>query len=108
MEIILQIPDSELDELLSKYLNRITIPEKPEEPDIISLEEVCSLTGRRKPWVYKKTSEDNSDFPCQRFGRRLVFSRKDVLAWMKKNTVRKQPNEIVLKKLQTSASKKLR
>jgi predicted DNA-binding transcriptional regulator AlpA len=78
-------------------------------PDDINLDEVCKLTGRRKPWVYKETSRENSDFPCKRLGNRLRFSRKEVLMWMESHTISKQsPSEIASKQLQVSARKKLR
>jgi len=58
--------------------------------------------------VYKETSTGAKGMPCERFGNRLVFSRKAIKEWMTSITVRKQsPAEIAAKGLRAAANKKV-
>jgi len=54
-------------------------------PDRITLLEACELTNQSKSQVYKLTMLN--EIPFQKYGKRLVFSRKNLLAWMEKRTI---------------------
>ncbi len=84
-------------------------PKPPELPDRMDVEDLCRDFGFSKAFVYRETSTGLKQMPCKRFGNRLVFSRKQILAWMAERTICKQaPSETVKKTLQKSAAKKLR
>ncbi len=61
-----------------------------DKPDRIFLDDVIELTGLSAPAIYKESSQHKLGMPCSRFGNRLVFSRKEITAWMKENTIRKR------------------
>ena len=61
------------------------IPNPEPLPDRISLSEACELTGSSKSQIYKLTMLN--EIPHQKFGKRLVFSRKELNEWMESKTV---------------------
>jgi len=82
-------------------------PKPVEElPDRIIIDEVCNITGLRKPTIYKMTS--TGEIPCFRIGQgRLVFSRSELKKLMEARTIRKQSLEqIATNQLQTAAIQK--
>lgn len=82
-------------------------PKPVEElPDRITIDEVCRITGLRKPTIYKMTS--TGEIPCFRIGKaKLIFSRAELKKWMEARTIRKQSLEqIATKQLQTAAIQK--
>ena len=56
-----------------------------EPSDEIYLEEVADLTRRSKSTVYRLTC--TREIPFKKRGRQLVFSRKEILAWLDDRTV---------------------
>ena len=87
---------------------RIHSVEKAEPlQDRISLYEAIQITGLQKSAIYKMTMA--SIIPHEKFGKRLVFSRKELLSWVEERITRKQsPDETVMKHLQKGAKKRLR
>jgi excisionase family DNA binding protein len=87
---------------------RINRPEHIEPPqDRISLHEACLLTGSSKSQIYKQTMQGS--IPFQKFGKRLVFSRKAVLDWMESHTVSTPTaGNIMADRLSASARKGLK
>ena len=84
-------------------------PKPPELPDRMDLDELCSYFGLSKPFIYKETSSGAKGMPCERFGNRLVFSRKKIKDWMAAQTVSKPSiKELAAKNLQAAAIKKLK
>jgi predicted DNA-binding transcriptional regulator AlpA len=78
-----------------------------EKPDRIFLKDVIEITGLKAPAIYKETSKHNRAMPCARFGSRLVFSRKEILAWMQENTIKKRSvADKAAEELQAAARKK--
>ena len=61
-----------------------SIPIPAPLPDRIELLEACEITKQSKSQIYKLTMLN--DIPFQKYGKRLVFSRKSLLAWMEKRT----------------------
>lgn len=59
-------------------------PKKPisiESPhDLILLKEACELTNSSKSKIYKLTRL--KQIPFQKYGSRLVFSKRELIAWM--------------------------
>jgi len=111
MEIITSLKISELEQLITdsvqKCLNSTMHPPKPEQSDLMGIDEACELTGWLKATIYKKSFL--GEIPCSRLGKRLVFSRKELTVWMQSQTIRKQsPEETATKHLQKEANKHLR
>lgn len=83
------------------------IPDLPEKPDRCSFQDMLEITGSSKGQGYKLTS--TGEVPHQKFGKRLVFSRREITAWMEDRTTRKiSPFDQAVDQLQATANKKLR
>lgn len=54
-------------------------------PDRLNLPEASELTRLSKSQIYKLTML--GEIPCQKFGRRLIFSRKQLLKWIDERTI---------------------
>lgn len=80
--------------------------------DRIDLDEACIVLGTKdkpasKAQVYKLTMLNR--IPHQKFGKRLIFSRKELNAWMNQRTTTKQnPEETAINHLKEQATKRLR
>ena len=83
-EIIRAIVETTVSLTLQKYRPPVPLSSVS---DTIEIEEVCRITGRKKSWVYAQTSQ--GDMPHKRRGKFLVFSRKEIMAWLDDNTVSK-------------------
>jgi excisionase family DNA binding protein len=91
MEIITSLSKAELEQLIFESVQRV-IDTKPVTPvqapsDEMDLHEVIQLTGLRRPTIYKKVHEGK--IPCYRRGKRLLFSRKEIMRWLESQTVRR-------------------
>ena len=74
-------------------------------PDKCGVKDVCQEHGFSEAFVYRETSRGS--MPCSRFGNRLVFSRKEVRAWIQNRTIRKRSHEQnATDQLKTAAIKK--
>lgn len=97
MKTLMQLDYNELREVVKDCFKEVIIemkeqPALPELPDMIGPEEVMEITGRKKSWLYKQTM--TGGIPCKKFGKRLVFSRKQLLEWMESHTITKTNPEI--------------
>lgn len=107
--VLTPIPIPELVDLIASEVESRLKETKPVEPlhDRIGLEEVIRITGLQKSALYKKTM-DNA-IPHCKFGRQLVFSRREVEAWMQERTVPQQSvEEIAIRNLAKVANKKMK
>lgn len=76
-----------------KQCNEVQNANRPQKqlteyPEVFGTEVCCEMTGYKKNTVYKLTAR--GDMPCCRsgnYGRKLVFRREDIFAWM---TARRQ------------------
>jgi predicted DNA-binding transcriptional regulator AlpA len=74
--------------------------------DRIGLNEAMEITGLKQSAIYKKTMQ--GDIPNKKFGKKLIFSRRELEIWMDQNTVRKRtPEEIASKQLAKIARKRI-
>ena len=67
-------------------------------PEVFGVDVCCEITGYKKNTVYKLTAR--GDMPCCRSGnngRKLVFRREDILAWM--TTRRQETNDEFIKQM---------
>jgi hypothetical protein len=98
---------------LEEILQEIRSPQKSQEPsDRCGINEACIILGTpeaptSKAQVYKLTSEKK--LPHAKFGARLVFSRRQLLAWVESHTISPTTEEDEIKgNLIKSAKKHLR
>jgi excisionase family DNA binding protein len=111
MEIVTSLTRKELEQIItdsiSKCLNDKLPPSQLEPSDRCALEDACIITGLSKASIYKMTHEKK--IPYAKFGSHLVFSRRQLAAWVESHTLPPSSPEDELKdNLIKSAEKKLR
>jgi excisionase family DNA binding protein len=87
---------------VSSALNSKTQPQVT--PDRCTLDDALELTGLSKSKLYKLTS--SKEIPHKRFGNRLIFSRKVLVAWIESQTLDKNNGEVVLALAKSARKKK--
>ena len=92
--------------IASEVESRINRTEKSEPlQDRLSLHDAEKITGLSLSMLYKLTMD--RAIPFEKYGRKLIFSRKDLDQWMNNRTVRKLPtSEIAENHLSIVANKK--
>ena len=76
-------------------------------PDQMTLKEACKLTALSKSQLYKLSMLD--EIPRSYYGKRLEFSRKNLLEWMKERTISApSASDIMDNRLSRSAKKQLK
>lgn len=111
METIYQLNREDLHKEIKNCIRELleelkTSQEKP-LPDHISLDEACEITGLGKASIYAMTH--NKKIPFKHFGRRLVFSRKELILWMESHTTSdKTRSDAITENLRKSAIKHLK
>lgn len=95
-----------VDLIASEVLIRMNRTEAPEPvQDRITLDDAVLITGLKRSAIYKMTM--TGDIPCQKFGKRLIFSRGELAQWMQDRTIRKRSHlEEATAHLQDEANKK--
>lgn len=112
MTTILQLSQedlrTEIKNCLRESIEEIkSIPTPAPLPDRIELNEACLVTDQSKSQVYKLTMLN--EIPFQKYGKRLVFSRKSLLAWMEKRTISApSAGDVMTDRLSKSAKKHLK
>jgi len=111
-EIILTTPE-QLDEIVQKAIKKI-LPddreEKPQKvPDTCSVEQALSFLSENgytlsKSKLYKMTA--NKIVPFRYFGRRIIFSRNELLKWIEKQTIPSSSSDDTLLAIAKSARRK--
>jgi excisionase family DNA binding protein len=101
MTQIIQLDREELqltiETIVSDVIRKIESGKTPILPDrVTDLNEVSQITGLRKSTIYKETAAGT--MPVARFGKKLVFSRKQLLDWMESRTVKPVDMDSVLQK----------
>ncbi|MDR1919022.1 MAG: helix-turn-helix domain-containing protein [Tannerellaceae bacterium] len=111
MDIILTTPDN-LRALIQEAVKE-AMPQKVEEknlPDTITLETAVALLEEygfptSKGKIYKLTS--SGEMPFRKYGRKLVFSRKELIAWAESRTKRKNDRAEAALRIARSANRKI-
>jgi predicted DNA-binding transcriptional regulator AlpA len=111
MTTIIQIDREELRSELRIWLMETLseINNKPSsiQPDEGGIELAEEITGLKRPTIYKGTWDGS--IPHKKFGKRLVFSRKELTNWVQSQTIRKQsPADTASQNLQKQAIKRLK
>jgi predicted DNA-binding transcriptional regulator AlpA len=106
-------------EILEQRLSNIELllldmkhPVKESEPlsDRIDKEVVKAMTGQGEAWIYSKTYKGCADpLPFEKFGKKLVFSRKAIQEYIDQHTKRVlKTDEVMSDKLAKSAKRHLK
>jgi excisionase family DNA binding protein len=112
MTTILQLSQedlrTEIKNCLRESIEEIkSIPTPEPLPDRIELLEACEITKQSKSQIYKLTMLN--EIPFQKYGKRLVFSRKSLLTWMEKRTISTpSAGDVMENRLAKSAKKHLK
>jgi len=104
------IPVDDLVDRLADAMKSRMYPIPKEEPrDDIAIDEVSNITGLAHHTIYKRTSsKSKKQIPHAKFGKRLIFSRREILAWMEANTITPTNYEYqMIDQLAKSARKKM-
>jgi len=81
-----------IQKLLDQYTAKLAPAVLPEpKDDRVGIDEIKQLTGLSDSQLYKLTA--NNAIPHRKFGKRLVFSIKDVTAWMELQTTGKETSK---------------
>ena len=103
---------SELAELKAE-IRKIKTPETPiKQPENLTIEQAIEFLKENglpiaKAQVYKLSFQN--EIPASRIGKRLVFSRKDLLNWLAMRTIEKvSPQRKAAEKLSKSANRRER
>jgi excisionase family DNA binding protein len=112
---ILQLEKTDLQEMFKDCIRQVINEVKPSKseclPDSISLTEACAIIGTKekpasKATVYKLTMD--KEVPFSKFGKRLVFSRKQLMEWMESRTIcASSTDDSVSERLTSTARKRL-
>ncbi len=73
------------DKLLEKLLPHL---QQHQQDEVLKIEQAVTLIGKSKQQIYQwvnKSAHGASDFPYWKAGKSLMFSRNELIAWMKKN-----------------------
>lgn len=93
-----------LESLLLELKEKTHEPKAAEESNRCTFAEALEITGLSKSKLYKLTSSNS--IPHKYFGNRLVFSRKELLAWIEAQTVSKDNSREACLTLANSAKRK--
>lgn len=114
MSIIYQLSKEELRQTLSEIVSetlsqhiKTTALSREKLPDkIMDVDEVSEITGLKKSVIYKMTHK--RELPFKKYGKRLVFSRRELQNWVDAKTTIPDTLNTVEKSLAEAASTKLR
>lgn len=87
--VSIQISYSDLETAVNNCMRRVideikTLPVVPKLPDRCTFKEAIQITGLSESALYKMSSK--SEIPCEKYGKRLIFSRKALDQWMRDRT----------------------
>jgi predicted DNA-binding transcriptional regulator AlpA len=77
-----------------------------ELPDRVTLDEACEITSLSKSQIYKMSMLDQ--IPKAHYGKRLIFSRKQLLNWMEGRTIPACSADAVMSEYLAKSAKKRR
>jgi len=80
------------------------IPTAEELQDRCTLPEACEITGLSRSLIYKMSMDGT--IPKEKYGKRLVFSRKALTEWMQDRTVSTASPEAIMTERLSKAAKK--
>ena len=97
--------DAMIQNSVKKALADIPQSEPIEISDRLNVDQACQLLNRTRSWIFKKTML--KEIPFGKFGSRLVFSRKELEAWMESQTIpAENPGEVMSDRLAETAKRR--
>jgi len=86
----LELEQTDIDQIANKVIEKLLpyLKDRYQEDEVLSVNQVAVLLSKTKGSIYQlvnNASHGLSDFPYQKAGRLLRFSKRDVLNWMKKD-----------------------
>jgi len=107
--ILSPIPMSQFERFIKdavKEASASSVKEPDTEPsDRLNVDQACELLNRTRSWIFKKTML--KEIPFSKFGSRLVFSRKELTAWMQSQTIpAENPGEVMSDRLAETAKRR--
>lgn len=87
MDFILTTPEK-ISQIVTEAVSIAIRNHSPKQdllPDRIGINEVCELTDYKKGVIYKLTMDNK--IPYSKFGGKLVFSKKEIIAWIENQTI---------------------
>jgi predicted DNA-binding transcriptional regulator AlpA len=90
MKAELNIPQELVEQIAAKVLEKmLPVLEAWHEPDqYLNVDELSTMLGKSKAQIYQwvdRASHGLSNFPYQKAGRSLRFSKKEIKNWLKSN-----------------------
>ncbi len=107
--ILSPVPVAELIDRIANEVEERLHRDTPPAPlsDRITVDEAMTLTGLTRSSLYKLTM--NNGIPFSKYGKRLVFSRKQLAEWIDKRTVPAGSAEREMtRRLAAASSRKMR
>lgn len=111
MTNIIVAEEDKLRSIVQEEVSKCFSAKREVKPEIntLTLTKALALLGEygypmSKAKLYKLTAP--GQIPCRKFGQKLVFSRKDLLAWAESQTQPKSNKEEILLNLSRSARRK--
>ena len=86
----LELEQTDIDQIADRVIEKLLpyLKDRCQEDEVLSVSQVAALLGKTRGGIYQlvnNASHGLSDFPYQKAGRLLRFSKIDVLNWMKKD-----------------------
>jgi len=110
MNIILQLSRedlrTEIRQCIRESIAEIRANPDLELPDRVTLDEACEITGFSKSQIYKMSMLHQ--IPAAHFGKRLIFSRNELLKWIDKRTISICSIDAVISEYLAKSAKKRR
>lgn len=109
MENIVQLNFNDLQSVIKECLRDAVdeikaIPDPPKLSDRVSLPEACEITELSRSAMYKLCM--GKEVPHEKYGKRLIFSRKALQEWIRDRTIRPaSAKDIMTDRLAKSAGK---
>lgn len=96
---VVQNPFELIIDKLIKIESQLSEMQGKASPEILDLDQACEETGFSKSFMYKCTSHKDSSkrIPHYKSGKKLLFRRSELIAYMLRNPQNKQ-NGIVIEK----------
>lgn len=81
MEAKLSLPEELIDQIVDKLVGRL---DEKIRPSLMDVEQLADFLNVPKGWLYDRTRDKTTGFPCLKIGKYVRFSLEDVLEWLKK------------------------
>jgi excisionase family DNA binding protein len=81
MEARLNLPEDLIDQIVDKLVDRL---DEKIRPSLLDVDQLAAYLNVPKGWLYDRTRDKTTGFPCLKIGKYVRFNLEDVLEWLKK------------------------